>query len=415
MRLTKEFQVLNLIIFSSLIIYFNFTINFNFGDDVGASRDVLSLKRLWDFYLSWSGRLLAEVLKIVLTHNPDIFRVLNSIVMILMPVVTWILVDRKKQFNSLTLCVLLFLLYDYREMRTAGLITTYVTYYWSLFFNILFYIIVRRYLAGNRILSADFFLALLVGVFVCNSEICAVVNSIILFALFALGFYKNKIADKRILLLFLIPFFSLIFFVLCPGLSHRAVRETIRWLPDFSLYTTVYKLYLGFSETLIYYFGPRSLVLLFFLSALLVAAVNKGINVVYLMFFCLLGFVLPHYYKDLIIKFSNVAGIHGYEYLVILLCFCFLVLLTVYKIFKDKPDILILLATLLILGLLTRMIMGFSPTLYASSTRTYVFCDFALLISAYYLLEYSDTELGKSCPVFLALFAYPYFIGNLFP
>jgi len=415
MKLTKEFQVINIIVFILAIIYFNFTIEFNFGDDVGLRRSTLNLNTLMGLYLNWSGRVLDRILLIFMAHNPCIFRVLNSLVMIAMPVATWLLIDRSKKLSNLTLFVIMFMLYDYKEMRGAGIIATYITYYWSLLANILFYIILRRCLAANKILSLDFILAVIICIFVCNSEIGALFNAIILFALLALPYCHDRTVNRKILFLLVISILSIIFFLTCPGLHNRSVLETIRWLPDFSSYTIVYKLYLGFAETLFYYFSNKTVLLLFFLSVILVVAVHKGINVAYLMLFCITGLLFQRYAGNIIIKFSNISNPRAYVFLAVLVCFSCFILLTIRRIFKDNIKMFWLLSFILSIGLVTRLVMGFSPTLYASGTRTYMYCDFAILVSAYYILKESKTDLAESCPALLALFAYPYFISNLFP
>lgn len=411
MKLTKEFQIINLIIFSVAILYFNFTVNFNYGDDVGLRSQILNLNTLVQLYLNWSGRVLDRVLLIFMAHNPEVFRIANSLIMIAMPVVTWLLVDIDRKLSNLTLLVMLFLFYDYKEMRTAGFIATYITYYWSLFANILFFIVIRRCLAADKLLSMDLVYAVLLGIFVCNSEIGACFNTVILLAIFAARYRSRAIIDWKVLILLLISVLSIIFFLTCPGLHKRSFIETFHWLPEFSSYSTVYKLYLGFSETLLYYFSTGKVILVLFLSALLVSAVNRGVNVAYFILVCLAGFVLPVYSKNLIIKFSNVSNIDAYIFFAVLLCFAFFVLLMICRIFKDSAGML--LVFVLTLGFLTRVMMGFSPTLYASSTRTYMYCDFTILIAAYYIMKESKTDISELCPVFLALFAYPYFIGNL--
>lgn len=103
MKLTKEFQIINLIIFSVAILYFNFTVNFNYGDDVGLRSQILNLNTLVQLYLNWSGRVLDRVLLIFMAHNPEVFRIANSLIMIAMPVVTWLLVDIDRKLSNLTL------------------------------------------------------------------------------------------------------------------------------------------------------------------------------------------------------------------------------------------------------------------------------------------------------------------------
>lgn len=412
----KQFQIINLIIFSIIVCYFNFTVDFNFGDDVPSKSRPLNLDLIINVYMTWSGRIVPAILQFFLSQHPLVFRIANSMIMIGMPVATWILVDKNKKLGNLTLIVLLFMLYDYVEMRTAGLITTYSTYYWNLFANVLFYISIRRFLKSSNILSFDLALAVFIGLIACQMEVASLINTMILGALFVADYYKNRAFNKKILLLMLVPLLSLVFFVTCPGTHSRGVAETITWLPEFSSYTTPYKLYLGFSETLLYYFNSKSIILMLFLGALLVNVVKKELPLSYLVLvlFCLAGYIVARDPSNLILKFSNISKTKAYLFLFFLLCFCVFVMLIICKLFESDLDLLFLLNGILLLGFLTRVIIGFSPTLYASLTRTYMYCDFSILVAIYYLLKHSETNLDELCPILLTFFAYPYFIDKLF-
>ena len=89
----KRFQIINLIIFSLIIVYFNYSIDFNYGDDVWAKSQVLNLDGIIGLYMGWSGRVVAYIFQIFMIHNPAIFRILNSIIMIATPIAAWMLLD----------------------------------------------------------------------------------------------------------------------------------------------------------------------------------------------------------------------------------------------------------------------------------------------------------------------------------
>lgn len=412
----KRFQIINLIIFSLIIVYFNYSIDFNYGDDVWAKSQVLNLDGIIGLYMGWSGRVVAYIFQIFMIHNPAIFRILNSIIMIATPIAAWMLLDKDKKLGSLTLVILLFLLYHYGEMREAGLITTYVTYYWTLFANILFYLAIRSYLKAEKFLSFSLVIVLFTGVIACNTEIGAFVNGIILFIILFVNYSKYKTVNSKIVLLMLIPVLFLLFFLICPGLHIRTASETITWLPEFSSFTIVHKLYLGFAETLLYYFNSKSIILMIFLGSLLVSVIKNDlpISYIFLSLFGLIGFIIARNPDKLIINFASVSNEKAYLFLTFLLCFCSFVFLVISRLYEKNKQILLLVSFILILGLLTRILMGFSPTLYASGFRTFMYCDFALLGAIYYILKYSKTNLDELSPIFLTFFAYPYCIGNLF-
>ena len=419
MKMTKTLQILNLLEFSLLIIYFNSVASFNYGDDVWATKQTMSWDTIIFLYHNWTARAVAFVFQMFMIHHPLIFRIMNSAIMIGMPIVTWLLIDRERKLRNLTIWVLLFLLYDYTEMRTTGIITTYITYYWSLFTNILFYIFIRRYLAAERRVNADLILAVIIGLIACNSEISSLANTMILAAWLLADYCKNRAANKKLVLMSLVPVLSLLFFLTCPGLRNRSAAETITWLPEFSSYTAVYKFYLGFAETWLYYFSEKPVILMFLLAALLVSVWKKvrgkrlsGAYIA-LVIFCACGFLMARDHSNLILKFSNLYRSRPYFFLLFLLCFCSFVLLILWRLLENNARIFLLAAFVLMLGLITRIVMGFSPTLYASSTRTFLYCDFALLVLIYLVMTHTDIHPGEITLLIISLLFYPYFTMNL--
>ena len=180
--MVRKLQIINLLLFSLLILYFNYAAGLSNFDDGWAESQGISWDSVANLYRWWSGRVIAYVLQVFMIHHTLVFRIMNSAVMIAMPFLTWILLDRSRKLRNLTVCVLLFLLYDYTEMRTAGIVTTYVTYYWGLLANILFYIFLRQYLKADSGINAHLFTAIAAGIIAFNSEIGSLLNTAILSA-----------------------------------------------------------------------------------------------------------------------------------------------------------------------------------------------------------------------------------------
>lgn len=421
MKMVRKLQIINLLLFSLLILYFNFAAPLNRFDDGWAESQGISWDSIANLYRYWSGRVIAYVLQILMIHHPLVFRIMNSAVMIGMPFLTWMLLDRGRKLRNLTVCVLLFLLYDYTEMRTAGIVTTFVTYYWALFFNILFYIFLRLYLEADGWMNAWLLPAVAAGITAFNSEIGSLINTAILSAFLIADYCSRRIVNKKLLLMLLVAALSLAFFLACPGLRNRSMSETVTWLPEFSSFTPVYKFYLGFSETLLYYFGDRRpATMIFLLGALLVSIRNKvlgkelGAVYVILILFCFSGFAIVYSSPDgLIVNFSNAGCLKAYLFLAFLLCSFLFIILTLCRLFWNNRRMLLLALMVLTLGILSRTAVGFSPTLYASATRTFMYCDFALLVTGYLVLNQTEQQASEKSVLLVILLAYPYFIRNL--
>ena len=421
MKMVRKLQIINLLLFSLLILYFNFAAPLNRFDDGWAESQGISWDSIANLYRYWSGRVIAYVLQILMIHHPLVFRIMNSAVMIGMPFLTWMLLDRGRKLRNLTVCVLLFLLYDYTEMRTAGIVTTYVTYYWGLLANILFYIFLRQYLKADSGINAHLFTAIAAGIIAFNSEIGSLLNTAILSAFLIADYCDRRALNKKLLLMLLLAALSLAFFLTCPGLRNRSMSETVTWLPEFSSFTPVYKFYLGFSETLLYYFGDRRpATMLFLLGALLISAGNRVLRkelaaiYVVMILFCLSGFAIVNSSPDgLIVNFSNAGCLKAYLFLAFLLSSFLFMVLIICRLFEDNPRMLLLTLMVMLLGILSRIVVGFSPTLYASATRTFMYCDFALLVTGYLVLNQAKPQASERSMLLITLLAYPYFIRNL--
>ena len=199
------------------------------------------------------------------------------------------------------------------------------------------------------------------------------------------------------------------------------MSETVTWLPEFSSFTPVYKFYLGFSETLLYYFGDRRpATMLFLLGALLISAGNRVLRkelaaiYVVMILFCLSGFAIVNSSPDgLIVNFSNAGCLKAYLFLAFLLSSFLFMVLIICRLFEDNPRKLLLTLMVMLLGILSRIVVGFSPTLYASATRTFMYCDFALLVTGYLVLNQAKPQASERSMLLITLLAYPYFIRNL--
>jgi hypothetical protein len=74
-----------------------------------------------------------------------------------------------------------------------------------------------------------------------------------------------------------------------------------------------------------------------------------------------------------------------------------LLLFTIYEVFKGSNRWVIVISILL-LGFITRMTVSFSPTIWASGSRTFTFLFFAIIICTSYLVtnNLQERELSTS-------------------
>ncbi len=382
-----KLNIIFILVYTLYIVVWHVTIikHLDFGDSVDVFvKKTISWQFLLERYYGWSSRLLIEVPLIALSKHLSLFLVTNITIMSLFPVVLWRLFAR---FNRLTtqlwLVLLVVMFYPFHEMNSAGWIATLANYYYPLFFAILSLFIIAdakqpihywRYFALNACL-----------LFACNIEqLCVVFVPLFTFLLF---FSRRRVYYA---LPTLIAIASLVFIVLSPGNHGRSGYSIYVLLPDFINYSLEYKAYMGFQSTLFRYFTEGNLPFIAFLTVLGLSIYQaKGRSMTLLPLLVLLVLPLcniPQHYVPT--AFENRDSNYWHSYLIFsaFVYLCLHLMLCIYDTMEDKKTAWVIL-TILFLGFSARFVMGFSPTLFASDNRTFIFTDFSLLIATLLLIE----------------------------
>lgn len=192
---------------------------------------------------------------------------------------------------------------------------------------------------------------------------------------------------------------SILFALTATGNHVRIAAETAKWMPQFSDFSVVKKASLGFFTTFSFYFGAAhyNVVLLGLAVAVLagVVAHRRRPGEVFLV-------ALPALWIAVVGFATRVATNSGKGSLLLAVIYhtrharrvshdsityllvggLFLVLLGallwgLYRVFGRGPKLVIAYGTLG-LGFLSRVLIGFSPTLYASGGRTTILCSMAI-------------------------------------
>ena len=349
-------------------------------------------------YCNWTSRLLIEVLVVFFSYHMRLFIIADFAVILIL----YLVVLRVTAEDSVFLVTGLFILYPFTEMASAGWLATLINYLFPLTACVLAYYPLDRIHRGEKVSRGMMALSCLSALFGCNQE---------QFCLLYLGFLvyygfrfvlKDPQRSGRFLYLaqLCIAFLSLLNVLVCPGNHMRSVSETITWMPDFVQYNMIDKAVMGFNSTMMYLLN-KSLVFAVFLVLLFVLTVVKsgaypakkravlrifGIAPVLLLFafqFCSTFFPVPFSYDYLSpvkmpnpVNWSSVTSYVPFVVLAALLC-C--ILLTLLHLGNDVYTGLEY-SVLFLLGLASRVVMGFSPTIYASGLRTFMPLYAALIV-----------------------------------
>lgn len=369
-------------------------------------------KNIFDFvkdrYFSWTSRVMIEfMLCLVLKTSKYLWILLEALLVTLaMYSISKIFIKENKYENNLFL-LFLFLLYPLNEMNSAGWAATTVNYMWPLALGLFALIPINKIWNSKKIKLWQYPLYSLALIFAANQEImCAILLSF--YGIFAvLMILKNKKINPYMLVQIALVVVSLVFILTCPGNYLRNQSEIIEQFKDFEMYTFLDKIGLGLTSTmgeLINNCNLLFLILTIVISVYIflnykeklyrIVATIPLFSIVVLGFgTCVkyLNFSSFGMFKSLLVNqevMLTAANSNNMLYAVPIifaavnfLCVAISILLIFKNLNKSLP-VLIFLA-----GLSSKIIMGFSPTVFASAGRTMIFFDFSMIIVIYLIWQ----------------------------
>ena len=287
----------------------------------------------------------------------------------------------------------------------AGFIATTLNYLWAVTFGLLSLLSIWKKINN---LNLNFFVKIILLpclLYALNMQQMA----ILLFFIFGgacLYFIWNKNFSLYIFLQFIVTVCGLTISYLLNivGDDSRMIRESTRYFPTFEKLSFFNKIELGFSSTLYSLTIEPSFAWIVFFSFLLVliyftfknniSFINKLITSFPLLFsifgifdwFGLWGSRRRFFGKLYNYKMEKAVYtfdiIVDFFFLIVLVC----VLYTLFLLIKDKRKLGLSLMALS-LGLGTRMVMGFSPTVWASGYRTFYILFVSLIVVTYLIIN----------------------------
>ncbi|MCI1966656.1 MAG: DUF6056 family protein [Oscillospiraceae bacterium] len=361
---------------------------------------------LRDHYFGWSSRLAIETVMVFIEYFPHIiWRLTDTAIVLLLGVsISKLTAYKNNRFDNWLITILLFA-YPFIDMDTAGWETTTLNCLWVLALGVYVLSIVKKIVLqqkkdciATKIKKHEYAFSIMALLFSANQEqMCIVLLAIFIFLVFYLLYVKRR--NWFIFAGLAICITSLVFILTCPG---NAVRKNVemRYFQDFNHISVIDKLEIGVSSTLAHYFLQPNLIFIIF-CILLCAAVHikyadklyrlySDIPITIALFFSLVLKLVPNFFTGLsfintqmtehgLITLENFTKAKSYMSLLILCgTFC-IVLVSLYLVFGNTWQSICAVGTML-LGFLSRVAMGFSPTVWASDTRTYIYMYGAIII-----------------------------------
>ncbi|NFO13793.1 hypothetical protein FDB34_06155 [Clostridium botulinum] len=388
-----------------LILHMNMT---KFIDDMALTEKLqqISLKKyLMNGYYTWSSRQIINfVLGTLLMHNFIFWKIIDSSIIVLLAYSLSKLIDYEEENKKNWIISLFILIYPFAYMASAGWMATTINYLWPLSLGIFSLIPIKKIINKNRIEWYESIFYILATIFVTNLEQAVIIIPIYLFYLIYFWVKKNRKYNWILILQIILSCTNLIYKLTCPGSRARTESEIITWFPDYNMLSFIDKIKLGLTSTVGQYITTTNTIFLITTFGVMYIIWNKyednlyrGISSIPFTIAVILGVLndkiiemfpfMENGFKKQIQGINDFIEINAYNfeyiqyYLTIIVSIVVfgLIVLCIYLIFENSFKTINYIGAFL-LAFASRMIMSFSPTIYASSLRTYIFLDFIFII-----------------------------------
>ena len=394
-------QAIIIIFLLELLLSFFITPN-QYDDDFFIGKATGSIiKFVGERYYNWTSRVIIEfVLCSVLKISKYLWILIQAImVAIICYSISRVFVkDNKNENNNMLLYMIL--IYPLNVMASAGWAATTINYMWPLAMCLFSLIPIRKIWDKEKIKPYEYILYSLALIFAGNQEqTCAILaGTYILYTIFMI--IKDKKIHPYMILQDIIIIASLVFILSCPGNYVRNSQEIVESFKDIGTLNVLDKISLGLTSTIALLVGKGNLpyTLLTFLIVVYIfinykenlyriTALIPFISAIlfkFLMYTSYLTFPYLGSFQELLVEervMLNAITSNNLTYtLPLILAFANFIcvslsLLIIFKNLKNNISIL-----LFLVGLASRLIIGFSPTIWSSKERTMIFFEFAMII-----------------------------------
>ena len=402
------------------------------NDDAALIRDTLK-DSVWQEFSSviynfsnWSSRVLVNLpIHIMLHFDYKVWLVIEMVlVVVIMYGLSYIFVTKNNLTNNMLLAGLL-LMFPFDYAISAGWVTTTMTYIWPISMGVLACTSIRKYFDGKKIKWYEYILYALATIYAANQEQMSVLLTLI-FATCAIISICEKKTSGVLIMQSVCAVANLLFHMLAPGNGNRSIVEASVRFPDYETLSLMDKLEIGFSSSMYEFVFRYNRVFLFIGIAIVILVFRRYKNVFYrliaivpLLSQLLFGIVCQRIvegkfhigiFANRLLKNGTIDESNYYRWvtyypIVLLFGVSICLIVSVYLIFGNSRKSAVALA-LLFGGLGGRMVVAFSPTVWASSNRTYTVMYFAFIALGIMLANEIDYKaLGKKKYILYAIVA----------
>lgn len=325
-------------------------------------------------YQEWTSRSIIEYFLTFFVQHIMLWRIVNAIAMTTVSVLPAFIVKKNPTAFDITLNFLLFLLIPIGIIRETGWVATTTNYLWVMACGLVSVYPTIRYIRDQYVSKKMIFFSLMLSLYANNQE-QMVILLILIFSSCLFVLWKSNKKTGLVASFLGVSILSLIYILTCPGNEARTIVETRNFLPGFPEYTLLYKIYLGYTTTLMHLYYNLDPFIAFFSLSITALGLSRFRNWFHTILSCL-PMVIYFFNQSIIEKITKNYNLSDGDWhlslTLIVTIVSILYILSIYVTCTNMQQFIISLIMLLV-GLFIRMILGFSPTLWASGNRTYFF------------------------------------------
>ena len=376
------------------------------------------VKWIMDVIVTWSSRLLINMVFMIVRryYNPLIYLYAAGSMYVIQKSL-YLLIGKREDFHLALFISAVSLSFPFVILSTSGWIMGTTSYYGPACCMLAAMVPIRKTYDGEKLKLWEELLYVLIVIYAANGE----QNVVVLLGIYTVAFVYfllKKNLRARIVILWILTGFSFAYMLLCPGNYARSEANEAYWFPAYGMLDPIDKFEIGLSTTLRYIFCESELLILICLFVMMLFIWRKYsdflfrvISVVPFAAAVLLGplrTVLTVISPAATVLYAQIDYHGAYNaasmargsgplqfviFLILIACICAEIFLI-----NDTPEGIVCDLSLAVMGVGSRVMLGFSPTIYASSTRTYtamLMCFSAIAVHDYANYRKQFGTIGK--------------------
>lgn len=384
------------IFFVVSLILLHMSIRIYAGDEVNVFSHALDEQSIKEFikfrYTKWTSRVIIEIILVYVSKNIYLWKICNILMYMLW---SYSIYKITNMYSGVILGMIM--LYPIIDMSSAGWIATSLNYFWPLVFGTYSFVTVNKIISGKKVKVCETILSIVAEIIAVNMEQYAVLHMLCLGIVFAYLLGIKDYSKKKFSIIgihFVVSLASLLFIITCPGNEARKIWETKTNMKNFTTLSLVDKIICGYNTTISGFLNQFCLLFFVFLLVVLVCVIRKSVNdentywiisisaiPSIIAIIASIGNVFQNGYfvtisealrQGIIINGENWNKPIYYLVFISYVIFTISIIFSIIYIFDDI-FVGIVHGGLFLCAILVRVILGFSPTLYASSLRTFCF------------------------------------------